>query len=52
MMPWAHASQQPNGNSIGTAVFAQMTAECPYTWQLFASFPVKIAPPHGDLDIM
>jgi len=28
---WAH---NPNGISIGSAVFAQMTAKCPYTLQL------------------
>jgi len=36
--------QNPNGTSIGSAVFAQMTAECPYTLQWFARFPLKIAP--------
>jgi len=41
-------AQNPNGISIGSAVFAQMTAECPYTLQWFAHFPVKIAPPHGE----
>ena len=29
---------------IGSAVFSQMTAECPYTLQWFACFPSKIAP--------
>jgi len=38
-----------NGNSIGSAVFAQMTAECPYTLQWFAFFPLKIAPSHVDI---
>jgi len=33
----------PNGISIGSAVFVQMTAECPYTLQLDAPFPLKIA---------
>ena len=36
----------PNGTPIGSAVFAQMTAECPYTLQWFACFPLKIAPSH------
>jgi len=41
---WAH---NPNGISIGSAVFAQLTAECPYTLQWAAPFPLKIAPSHG-----
>ena len=36
----------PNGTSISSAVFAQMTAECPYTLQWFACFPLKVAPSH------
>jgi len=32
-IPTAHPSPQPNGISICSAVFAQMTAECPYTLQ-------------------
>jgi len=36
----------PNGTSIGSVVFAQTTAECLYTLQWFACFPVKIAPSH------
>jgi len=36
----------PNGTSIGSAVFAQMTAECLYTLQWFACFPLKTAPSH------
>ena len=39
-------AHNPNGTSIGLAVFAQMTAECPYTLQWFACFPLKIAPTH------
>jgi len=39
------------GISLGSAVFAQMTAECPYTLQWDAPFPLKIAPSRGgDLD--
>jgi len=34
----------PNGISIGSAVFAQMTAECPYTLQLDAPFPSSKLP--------
>jgi len=37
-------AHNPNGTSIGSAVFAQMTADCPYTLQWFACFPLKIAP--------
>jgi len=55
MIPWAHQSPQrhnPNGILIGSAVFVQMTAECPYTLQWDAPFshPLKIARSHGDLD--
>jgi len=42
----AHIS---NCTSIGSAVFAQMTAECPYTLQWFTRFPFKIAPSHGGI---
>jgi len=38
-----------NDISIGSAIFAQMTAECPYTLQWDAPFPLKIASSHGDL---
>jgi len=37
----------PNGISIGSAVFAQTTAECTYTLQWDAAFPLKIAASHG-----
>jgi len=40
---WIH---NPNGKLIGSAVFAQITAECPYTLQCDAPFPPKIAPSH------
>jgi len=36
-----------NGISIGSAVFAQMTIECPYTLQWDAPSLPKIAPSHG-----
>jgi len=39
-------AHNPNGTSIGSAVFAQMTAECLYSLQWFACFPLKIAPSH------
>jgi len=35
-----------NGKSIGSAVSAQLTAECPYTLQ-WATLSPKIAPSHG-----
>jgi len=40
-------AHNPSGISIGSVVFAQMTAECPYTLQWFAHFSLKIAPSHG-----
>jgi len=39
-------AHNPNGTSIGSAVFAQMTAECLYTLQWFACFPLNFAPSH------
>ena len=49
--PKGHSPPQPNCISIGSAVFAQMTAECPYTLQWDAPFPLKLAAFHGDLDL-
>jgi len=52
---WFHGPAQahnPNGISIGSAAFAQMAVECPYTLQWdtsFKSFPLKIAPSHGGI---
>jgi len=46
-------AHNPNGISVGSAVFAQMTAECPYTlqWEYGTPLsPLKIAPSHGYLD--
>jgi len=40
----------PNGISIGSAVFAQLTAEYPYTLQRAALSSLKIALPVEDLD--
>jgi len=37
----------PNSKSIGSAVFAQLTAESPYNLQRAPLFPLKIAPSHG-----
>jgi len=39
---WAH---NPNGTSNGSAMFAQMTAECTYTLQWFAYSPSKVPLP-------
>jgi len=41
-----------NGISIGSAIFAQMTAQCPYTVQWATPSPLKIAPSHpmGDVN--
>ena len=38
-------AHNPNGTSIGSAIFAQMTAECLYTLQWFACFPSKLSLP-------
>jgi len=37
----------PNGISICSAIFAQMTAECGYSLQWDAPFHIKFAPSHG-----
>jgi len=36
----------PNSKLVGSAVFAQMTAECPYTLQCDTPLPLKIAHSH------
>jgi len=46
---YRESSQYANGISIGSAVFAQMTAECSYTLQWEAPFPIKIATYHGGI---
>jgi len=44
-------AHNPNGISIGSAVFAQLTTECPYSLQWDSPIPPKIAPSYwGDLD--
>ena len=45
-------AHNPNGISIGSAVFAQMTTECPYTlqWDAPSPAPQKLALPMGHLD--
>jgi len=40
----------PNGISIASAVFAQLTAESRYTLQRASPFALKIGLSHGDLD--
>jgi len=42
----AMRAHNPNSTTIGSAVFARMTADCPYTLQWFACFPLKITPCH------
>jgi len=41
-------AKNPNGTSIVSAVFAQMTAECPYTLEWFACSLSKLPLPMGD----
>jgi len=50
MIPCPIRAHNPNAILIGSAVFAQMTAECPYTLQWDAYFPSKFPLPVGDLD--
>jgi len=46
-------AQNQNGTSIGSAIFAQMTAECAYTLQWFACFPPQNCPfPCWHLDLI
>ena len=47
MITWASPSPQPYGITIGSAVFAQMTAECPYTLQWAAPSLSKLHLPMG-----
>jgi len=48
MIPWPVQAHGPNGITIGSAVFAQMTAECPYTLQ-WAVPSLKIATSNGGI---
>jgi len=43
---WPTRVHNPNGTSIGSAVFARMTAECVYTLQWFGFFLPQISPSH------
>jgi len=47
VLPWTYPAHAPNGASIGLGVFAQLTAEIPYTIEWAAPFPLKIAVVHG-----
>jgi len=40
-------AHNPNSSWIGSAVFAQISVECPYTLQLDPPLPLKIASSHG-----
>jgi len=42
-----HTSSKYWYQIVGSSVFAQLMAESPYTLQLTAHFPLKIAPSHG-----
>jgi len=44
---WPVRAHNPNGSTIGSVIFAQITAECPYTLQWATPFPLKIAPSNG-----
>jgi len=46
VLPLAQPSAQPNGTSVVSAVYAQLTAECRWAC-LDMSFPLIIAPSHG-----
>ena len=43
---WPVRAHNPNGSTIGSVIFAQITAECPYTLQWDAPFSLKIAVSH------
>ena len=47
MLSWATRLHTPNGISTGSAVFALLTAEGPYTLQQAAPFPSKLPPRTG-----
>jgi len=46
VLPWAHPSPQPKREISGSAIFAQLTADSPYTLH-WAPLSLKIAPSHG-----
>jgi len=47
IVPWAHPTHNQNNVSIGSAVFAQLTAYCPYTLQWTAPRPQNCPFPWG-----
>jgi len=44
VLPWPTRVHNPNGKSIGLAVFAQVTAECSYILQWDSPFPPQNCP--------
>jgi len=44
VIPTAYPSHNTNGISIGSAIFAQMTAECPYNFTMGHPFPPSKLP--------
>jgi len=44
---WTHPAHNPNGILISLAIFAEMTAKCPYTSQWDVPCPLKTAPSMG-----
>jgi len=46
-LPGSIQAHSQNGISLGSAIFAQVTAECPYTLQWDAPSPLKIVSSHG-----
>jgi len=50
MLPWANPSPRPKRHLDWFSVFAQLTAECPYTLQWAAPFPSELPLRMGDLD--
>jgi len=49
LIPWVHSSPKPKRHLDRSVVFAQTTAECPYTLQWDAPFPPQNCPSHGGM---
>jgi len=49
-IPWAIRVHKRNGISISSAIFAQMTTECPYTLQWLTPSLLKLPLPMGDVE--
>jgi len=47
MVPWTHPTQHPISILFGAAIFAHLTAKCPFTLHWPAHFPLKVASSHG-----